>query len=138
MKLFSLFVVTIVLLLLTGCGEPTESEIKQELVSVLKKDPHISKEFIETLDIKYGNGILALHNNCPKLVKLNDKRLSEKYKKREKAQKGDVWGKLLSVGMGDNIWMKSIEFRDACKQMRHRASDLAAMIEGVKEVKVLR
>ena len=133
-----LYVPAIVLLLLTGCGEPTESEIKEELVSVLKKDRRISKEFVETLDIKYGNGVLALYDNCPKLVKLNDKRLAEKYKKREKAHKGDVWGNLLSVGMGDNIWMKSIEFRDACKQMRHRASDLAAMIEGVKEVKVLK
>ena len=123
---------------LSACGEPSENEIKQSVIRALQSDKQISKEFVETLNIKYGNGILVLYNNCPELVKLNDEKLSTEYKKKEKARKGDVWGNLLAVGMGDSIWDKTIKFRDECKQMRYRAANLSEMIDGVKKVKVLK
>lgn len=138
MNRFYIIVLVGAMIGLTGCGEPSEKEMKQSVVEALKNDNQISKEFVETLEIKYGNGILAFYDNCPKLVKLNDEKLSKKYKKKEKARRGDVWGSLLAVGMGDNIWDKSVKFRDECQQMRYRAANLAQMIDGVKEVKVLK
>jgi len=125
-------------LVLNGCGEVTEKEMKQDVTKALQSDKQISKEFVETLEMKYGNGTLVFYDNCPKLVKMNDEKLSKEYKKKEKARRGDVWGNLLAVGMGDNIWDASIRFRDACQQMRYRAANLSETINGVKEVKVLK
>lgn len=138
MKFVSIVGIVGLSVLFTGCGEPTQAEMKEQIVEVLKKDPKISKEFIETLDIKYGNGTLVFYDNCPKLVKMNDEKLSKEYKKKEQARKGDVWGSLLSVGFGDTIYDASLKFRNECRQMRYRAANLAETIDGVKEVRVLK
>ena len=138
MSKFYLIVFAVVMMVFTGCGEPSQKEIKQSLTRTLKSDTHISKEFVETLEIKYVNGTLIFYDNCPKLVKLNDEKLSKIYDKKEKTRKGDVWGNLLAIGMGDNIWDQSIKFRRQCQQMRYRAAKLSQMIDGVKEVKVLK
>lgn len=136
-KIFRVTLIGLVFIL-TACGEPSQAEMKQSVIATLKNDSKISKEFIESLNIQYGNGILALYDNCPELVKVNDEKLSQEYKKKEKSRKGDVWGNLLAVGMGDNMWDKTMKFRNECQQMRYRASDLSRMIDGVKEVKMLK
>jgi len=126
------------LFIISGCGEPTEKEMKQNVIKVLQKDNKISKAFVEMLDIKYGNGILALYDNCPELVKLNDEKLSNEYKKKEQVRKGDVWSNILAVGFGNTIYNASLKFRDECQKMRYRAANLSEMIDGVKEVRVLK
>ena len=138
MKVFCRVVLVGIMFALTGCGEPSESEIKQGVTEALQGDNRISKDFVETLDMKYGNGILIFYDNCPQLVKMNDEKIAKEFEKKEKARKNDVWGNLLAVGMGDNIWSRSIQFRDECQQMRYRASSLSQMIDGVKEVRLLK
>jgi len=138
MKVFYKLVLIGVVFTLTGCGEPSESEMKQSVTEALQGDNRISKDFVETLDMKYGNGILAFYDNCPQLVKINDEKIAKEFEKKEKARKNDAWGNLLAVGVGDNAWSRSIQFRDECQQMRYRASSLSQMIDGVKEVRLLK
>ena len=137
MKKTILLLIFTILFGLVGCGEPSQKEVKTQAISILKKDKHIPKEFIQTLKIKYGNGTLLLYNNCPELIKINDKKLSKEYKEKEKKRK-DVWEKILAVGMGDTIWDKSLRFREECEQLRYRAAALLETIDGVKNVKVLK
>jgi len=123
---------------LAGCGEPSQAEIKRQVIETLKNDPKISKDFIETLDIKYGNGTLIFYDNCPGLAKKNDEKLEKEYKKKEQARRGDVWGGILAVGFGDTVYNASLKFREECRRMRYRAANLAETIDGVKEVRVLK
>ena len=57
-----------VLLVLSGCGEPTQSEMKERVVRVLKQDPKIARGFLEGLDITYDNGMLVFYDHCPNLI----------------------------------------------------------------------
>ena len=133
----TLLLIFTILFVLTGCGEPSQKEIKTQAIAILKKDEHIPKEFIQTFKIKYGNGTLLLYNNCPELIKMNDEKLSKEYKEKEKKRK-DVWERILAVGMGDTIWDKSLRFREQCDQLRYRAAALLETIDGVENVKVLK
>jgi len=133
-KILSLF---IVLNFLQGCGEPSKEDIKKEIVQALQKDNKISKEFIESLKIDYGNKVVILYNNCPKLAKENDKRLEKEYEEKRKKHKGFSWDRMLSSAMGDNIWDRSLAFREQCRSMRDRAASIISTIEDVKSVKIL-
>lgn len=137
MKKFYVLCLLGVMVFLGGCGEPSESEMKSKIVEVLKQNKQFSNEFVESIDIKYGNGVLIFNNNCPALIKQHDKELSKIYKKKEKQRKNDVWGSLLAVGMGDDIWTQSIKYRDECKDMLYRAALLSETLDGVKEVRVM-
>jgi len=137
-KFIKILFILVIFNFLQGCGEPSKEDIKKEIVQALQKDNKISKEFIESLLIDYGNKVVILYNNCPKLAKENDKRLEKEYKEKRKKHKGFSWDRMLSSAMGDNIWDRSIAFRDRCRRMRYRAADIISTIEDVKDVKLLK
>jgi hypothetical protein len=123
--------------------------VKTEIARVLRESAGFTREFLNTIKLTYSNSIVVFYDNCPKLMKRNDKRLSEEYAKKEKErerkkqidkQKGVIdmsWGSF-SAGLHDNPFKSSFKFKDKCYAMLNRAAKLAKTIDGVKEVEILK
>ena len=110
----------------TSCSS-SSSSINQALMSKLRSEPSISKEFISHLKTEYNasSGLLVLHSPCKVLVQKNEKRIV-----RENESSG-VFADLFATG-------DIIDYRRNCNAMLSRASVIAKTISGVKSTDVLR
>lgn len=119
-------------------------KVKEKIAKVLRESTGFTREFLNTIKMTYSNNILVFYDNCPKLMKRNDKQLSGEYAKKEKEQKkqeqknGYSWNNFLNTMGGDNAFSQSFKFKDKCYSMLNRAAKLGKTIEGVKEVEILK
>ena len=119
----------------------SSSSINQALMSKLRSERSISREFISHLKTEYNasSGLLVLHSPCKVLVQKNDKRISRENEKRrnKKSSGGFSWSEFTERSI-NNPFAKSLEYERNCNSMLSRASVIAKTISGVKSTDVLR
>jgi hypothetical protein len=119
-------------------------EIKTKIAKILRNDKKFSREFLQTIKMTYSNNVLVFYDNCPRIIEINNKRLSKEYKKKEEERKrqeakgGYSWGGFLNTMGGDNAFSRSFRFKDECYAMLDRAKKLAKTVEGVQSVEILK
>ena len=106
----------------------SSSSINQALISKLRNDRSISKEFINHLKTEYNtsSGLLVLHSPCKVLVQKNDKRIFRENEKRKNQtdNRSWSWDKFLESSI-NNSFTKSLEYERNCNAMLSRASVIA-------------
>jgi hypothetical protein len=122
---------------------------KTKIAKMLRESTGFTREFLNTIKMTYSNNILMFYDNCPKLMEINNKRISKEYAKKEKTrekkkqrdkQRGvvDMSFESFSAGLYDNPFNSSFKFKDKCYTMLDRAAKFAKTVEGVREVEILK
>lgn len=119
MKVKSIGMVFLLTVLFLSCSS-SSSSINQALMSKLRSEPSISREFVSHLKTEYNasSGLLVLHSPCKVLVQEN--------------ARDQFVGNIISNQL------KSLQYELNCSAMISRASVIAKTISGVKSVDVLR
>jgi len=132
----------IVATMIVSC-EKNESEVKADVLQRLKSDSSLGTDFVDSVEISYNNGMLVLYDNCPNLIEKNNQKLIAESKKKEAERKRNAkrgvysWDGFLDA-IDNNPFKKHFRFKEECYQKLQRARVLGKMVDGVKEVDILK